>query len=62
MMWDCERKRAAELRDRLGIPDLETMANCRVMRWVGNIARMHPGKIMPQQVLYGWMPHPTPRS
>ena len=57
--WDCER--TSDLLDRLEIPDLETMASNRVMRWVGNVARMHPGRL-PQQVLYGWMPHPTPRS
>ena len=27
----------------------------RVVRWVGNVARMHPGRL-PQQMLYGWMP------
>ena len=58
-MWDCER--TSELLDRLGIPDLETMASNRAMRWVGNVARMRPGRL-PQQVLYGWMPHPRPRG
>ena len=42
-MWDGER--TIELLDRLGIPDLETMAKPRVMRWVGNVARMHPGRL-----------------
>jgi len=40
-MWDCAR--TSELLDRLGSPELETMANRRVMRWIGNVARMHPG-------------------
>ena len=45
------------------VPDLETMASNRAMRWVGNVARMHPGRL-PQQVLYGWpwMPHPRLRG
>ena len=58
-MWDCER--TTELLDRLDIPDLETMANNREMRWIGNVARMRPGRL-PQQVLCGWMPHPRPRG
>ena len=58
-MWDHER--TPDLLDRLGIPDLETMANNRAMRWIGNVARMHPGRL-PQQVLYGWMPYPRPRG
>ena len=58
-MWDCER--TFELLDRLGIPDLETMASNCVMRWVGNVARMYPGRL-PQQVLYGRMPHSRPRG
>ena len=58
-MWDHER--TSDLLDRLGIPDLETMANNRAMRWIGNVARMHPGRL-PQQVLHGWMPHPRPRG
>ena len=41
-MWDHER--TSDLLDRLGIPDLETMANNRAMRWIGNVARMHHSK------------------
>ena len=37
------------------------MANNHAMRWIGKVARMHPGR-RPQQVLHGWMPHPRPRG
>jgi len=57
----CACERTFELLDRLGVPDLEKMANNRAMRWIGNVARMHAGRLS-QQVLHGWMPHPRPRG
>ena len=32
---------------------LTTVANNRAMRWIGNVARMHPGRLL-QQVPCGW--------
>ena len=61
VLYCCSILSTKNNRDRLGIPDLETMANNRAMRWIGNVARMHPGRL-PQQVLYGWMPYPRPRG